>query len=295
MNSMLEQFLDFLRLEKGLSPHTGEAYQQDLKEFIGWLQRRRITSINNVTRRHIMDFLLDQKEKGRAPTTLSRRLVAIRVFFRYLQQEGLLASNITDAMDAPRLWKILPETLSVTEVDRLLQAPDVKKPQGIRDKAMLELLYSTGLRVSELVDLTVDDIHPEARYLKCLGKGRKERIVPYGKSARDQVQTYLDEVRPMLNRDPRQRGLFLTRHDRPMSRKTFWHLIKKYARKAGVEKDISPHTLRHSFASHLLANQAPLRVIQEMLGHADISTTQIYTHIDSGRLKSVHQKFHPRA
>jgi integrase/recombinase XerD len=295
MNSMLEQFLDFLRLEKGLSPHTGEAYQQDLTDFIRWLQRHHISSVNDVTRRHIMDYLLDLKEKGRAPTTLSRHLVAIRVFFKFLQQEGMLGSNITDAMDAPRLWKILPETLSVAEVEKLLQAPDVKKPLGIRDKAMLELLYSTGLRVSELVGLKLDDIHSDARYLKCMGKGRKERIVPFGKSARDHVQIYLDEVRPQWNREPRQRALFITKRDLPMSRKTFWHLIKKYAALAGVKREISPHTLRHSFASHLLANQAPLRVIQEMLGHADISTTQIYTHIDSGRLKSVHKQFHPRA
>lgn len=295
MNSMLEQFLDFVRLEKSLSANTSEAYRQDLGEFIAWLQIRKINTINKVNRRHIMDFLLDLKDKGRAPTTLSRRLVAIRVFFKFLQQEGLLDVNITEAMDAPRLWKILPETLSVAEVDKLLHAPDLTKPQGIRDKAMLELLYSTGLRVSELVGLKLEDIHADGNYVRCIGKGRKERIIPYGQSARDHLQRYLDEVRPALNKDPQQRGLFLTRRDRPMSRKTFWMLIKKYALIAGINRDISPHTLRHSFASHLLANQAPLRVIQEMLGHADIATTQIYTHVDSGRLRSVHRKFHPRA
>lgn len=295
MNNMLEQFLDFLRLEKGLSPNTGDAYRQDLTEFLAWLQARRVNSINQVTRRHIMDYLLDLREKHRAPTTLSRRLVAIRVFFRFLQQEGLLDVNITEAMDAPKLWKILPETLSVAEVDKLLNAPDLKKLQGIRDKAMLELLYSTGLRVSELVSLKVDDIHFDANYVRCIGKGRKERIVPFGQSARGELKRYLDEVRPVWCRDPQQRGVFLTRRGTPMSRKTFWVLIKKYAGVSGIHRDISPHTLRHSFASHLLANNAPLRVIQEMLGHADIATTQIYTHIDSGRLKSVHQKFHPRA
>jgi len=160
---------------------------------------------------------------------------------------------------------------------------------------MLELLYSTGLRVSELVGLKLEDIHPDSRYVKCLGKGRKERIVPYGQSAHDYLKRYLDEVRPQWNRDPHQRALFITRRDQPMSRKTFWHLIKKYAIASDVNREISPHTLRHSFASHLLANQAPLRVIQEMLGHADIATTQIYTHVDSGRLKSVHQRYHPRA
>jgi integrase/recombinase XerD len=295
MNSMLEKFLDFLALEKGLTRNTSDAYRQDLNGFIQWLQRRRITSLNEVTRRHIMDYLLDQKEKGRSAATLSRRLVAIRVFFRFLQQEGLLGANITDAMDAPKLWKVLPGTLSVEEVDRLLKTPDLKNPRGIRNKAMLELLYSSGLRVSELVTLNLDDLHEDARYIRCMGKGRKERVVPYGSSARMYIDRYLEEVRPLWNRDPRQRVLFITRRDKPVSRKTVWHIIKRYAVQAGVNHEISPHTLRHSFASHLLANQAPLRVIQEMLGHADISTTQIYTHIDSGRLKSIHQKFHPRA
>ena len=241
-----------------------------------------------------MDYLLDLKEKGRAPTTLSRRLVAIRVFFKFLHQEGLLGENITDAMDAPKLWKILPESLSVAEVERLLQAPDSKKPHGIRDRAMLEILYSTGLRVSELVGLTLDSLHEDARYLRIMGKGRKERIVPYGQSAEDRIRHYLDEVRPRWNRDPQQRALFITKQDRPLSRKTFWALIRKYASTAGIHRNISPHPLRHSFATHLLANDAPLRVIQEMLGHADIKTTQIYTHVDNERLRSIHKQFHPR-
>jgi len=295
MNGMLEKFLEYIALEKGLSPNTGEAYRQDLSDFTGWLQRHKINDLNAVTRRHIMDFLLDQREKGLAATTLSRRLVAIRVFFRFLQQEGFIAANLTDAMDAPKLWKVLPGVLSVAEVDRLLNAPDSKKPQGLRDKAMLELLYGSGLRVSELCGLKMDDLHDDARYIRCTGKGRKERVVPYGNSARTHLLRYTEDVRRQWNKDPHQRAIFITRRDRPLSRKTVWAMIKKYAAVAGVTRDISPHTLRHSFASHLLANQAPLRVIQEMLGHADISTTQIYTHVDSGRLKSVHKQFHPRA
>lgn len=295
MNSMLERFLDFIRLEKGLTANTSEAYRQDLTGFIAWLQRRRVASLNDVTRRDIMDYLLDLRDKERAPATVSRHLVAIRVFFKFLQQEGLLGTNVTDAMDAPKLWKVLPETLSVAEVDRLLASPDLKKPIGVRNKAMLELLYSSGLRVSELASLRLEDVHPESGYVKCFGKGRKERIVPYGASARAWLARYLEEVRPLWNRDPHQRTVFITRRDQPLSRKTIWLHIKKYAVVAGIRHNISPHTLRHSFASHLLANQAPLRVIQEMLGHADISTTQIYTHVDSGRLKTVHQKFHPRA
>jgi len=295
MNGMLERFLEYIALEKGLSPNTGEAYRQDLMEFTGWLQRRKITDLNATTRRHIMDFLLDQREKGLAAATLSRRLVAIRVFFRFLQQEGMLATNVTDAMDAPKLWKVLPGTLSIAEVSRLLDMPDVQNPRGLRDKAMLEFLYSSGLRVSELCSLKLDDLHDDARYIRCTGKGRKERVVPYGNAARLHLTRYLEDVRSIWNKDPHQRAIFITRRDRPLSRKTVWMLIKKYALAAGVDRDISPHTLRHSFASHLLANQAPLRVIQEMLGHADISTTQIYTHVDSGRLKSVHKQFHPRA
>ncbi|HMO51398.1 MAG TPA: site-specific tyrosine recombinase XerD [Kiritimatiellia bacterium] len=295
MNHLLESFLDYIALEKGLRPNTRSSYQTDLGDFLGWLHRRKLTTLNDVTRRHIMDYLLELREKNRAPTTLARRLVAIRMFFRYLEQEGLLAANITEAMDAPRLWKILPETLSVAEVERLLKAPDLTKPQGLRDRAMLELLYGSGLRISELVGLTLDDLFPDARYLKCMGKGRKERVVPFGQSAEMYVNRYLSEVRPGWNRDPRQRHLFISRRDQPLSRKTMWARVKRYARFAGVDRDISPHTLRHSFASHLLANQAPLRVIQEMLGHADIATTQIYTHVDSARLKSVHQRYHPRA
>jgi integrase/recombinase XerD len=295
MNGLLDQFLDYLHLEKGLTDNTGDAYRRDLEDFLGWLQRQRIHAINDVTRRHIMDYLMALRDLDRAPATIARHLVAVRVFFRFLHQEGLLATNVTDAMDAPHLWKELPDSLSPAEIEALLAAPDLKRPEGQRDKAMLELLYSTGLRVSELVGLTLDDLHPDEQYLRCIGKGRKERVIPYGASARVHLQRYLDEVRPCWNKRPEQRHLFLTRRDEPMSRKTFWALIKRYAARAGIRTGISPHTIRHSFATHLLANEAPLRAIQEMLGHADIATTQIYTHVDSRRLKSVHKQFHPRA
>ena len=295
MNGLLDQFLDHLHLEKGLTANTGDAYRRDLEDFLGWLQRQRIHAINDVTRRHIMDYLMALRDLDRAPATIARHLVAIRVFFRFLHQEGLLGTNVTDAMDAPHLWKELPDSLSPTEIEALLAMPDPKRPEGLRDKAMLELLYSTGLRVSELVGLALDDLHPDEQYLRCIGKGRKERVIPYGASARVHIQRYLDEVRPRWNKRPEQRHLFLTRRDEPMSRKTFWALIKRYAARAGIRTSISPHTIRHSFATHLLANEAPLRAIQEMLGHADIATTQIYTHVDSRRLKSVHKQFHPRA
>jgi integrase/recombinase XerD len=295
MQVLVDQFLDFVSLEKGLSPRTREAYANDLRQFIGFLQRSGIGAINRVTRRHILDYLMWEKERGLAPASLSRRLVAVRVFMRYLHQEGLLAENVSETMDSPKLWKLLPETLSPAEVDRLLAAPDIKKPLGLRDRALIETLYGAGLRVSEVAGLKVGDVQFESGYLRCLGKGRKERVVPLGGAAAAFLQRYLSESRPRWDRDGSNPHVFLSTRGRALSRKTIWQLIRRHARAAGLSKPISPHTLRHSFASHMLANQAPLRVIQEMLGHADIATTQIYTHVDSRRLQQVHQRYHPRA
>jgi integrase/recombinase XerD len=295
MKGLIDQFMDYLGLEKGLSPRSIEAYAHDLEHATDWLASHGVSDAQSVTRRHLNEYLLSLRDADLAPATIARRLVALRVFFRFLQQENLLAANVTDAMDSPRLWDVLPGTLSPEQVERLLHAPDPATPRGLRDRAMLELLYSTGLRVSELVGLRLDEIHRDARYLRVVGKGNKERVIPYGLSAETHLLRYLDQVRPAWNRAPGQRAVFLTRRDAPMSRKTFWALIRHYARLAGVEQKVSPHTLRHSFASHLLANHAPLRVIQEMLGHADIGTTQIYTHVDATRLRDVHRTFHPRA
>lgn len=295
MRAMIDQFLDYLSLERGLSPNTRSAYSHDLGTFASWLQARQVGSWNAVTRRHVLDFLLEQREAGHKTTSISRRLVAIKVFFRYLVQENLLASNVTDAMDSPRLWSVLPDVLSMKEVDRLLEAPDIKKPSGLRDRAMLEMLYGTGLRVSELVSLKTEDVRFDENYVRCMGKGRKERLVPFGKSVRDWVERYLAQSRPRLDRSGGAPCLFVSSRGGPLNRRTVWRMIGTWARRAGITKHVHPHTLRHSFASHLLANNAPIRVIQEMLGHADIATTQIYMHVDSGRLRSVHEKFHPRA
>lgn len=294
MRALVEQFLDYLALEKGLSDNTLAAYRLDLDRFTGYLQRRGLRGFGQVTRAHILDFLLDDREHGLAPASVARRLVAIRMLFRHLQQEGLLDLNVTDAMDSPKLWQTLPETLSPEEVERLLARPDLGKPLGIRDRAWLELLYASGLRVSELVTLTLDRVEREAAYVRCIGKGDKERIVPYGRTAGAFLRDYLEDVRPQLVGASPVREVFVTRGGQPLSRKTVWALVRRYARQAGIDRPISPHTLRHSFATHLLANQAPLRVIQEMLGHADIATTQKYTHIDHTRLKDLHQRFHPR-
>lgn len=292
---LVDQFIDYTALEHGLSPNTCAAYQSDLIKFVQFLERRKITTINAVTRNDILDFLLFEKAHGLGVNSISRLFVSVKVFFRFLQQEGLLTGNVTEAMDSPKLWKALPATLSLKEVELLLDAPEGDKPGMVRDRAMLETLYATGLRVSELCGLTLDNIYFDAGYLRCTGKGQKERIVPFSSKAAAALQKYIDNARGSFTADSQNRHVFLSRRGGKISRKTVWKLIRQYARKAGIQKKLSPHTLRHSFASHLLANNAPLRVIQEMLGHADIATTQIYTHVDQSRLKSIHEQFHPRA
>ncbi len=295
MQALIDQFTDYIALERGLSPNTREAYRADLERFAQFLQSRKITSFNDVTRRQITDFLMAEKDRELATSTLARRLVSIKVFARFLQQEGMLDRNVSDAMDSPRLWKVLPDTLSPAEVERLLEAPDNDTHRGFRDRTLLELLYGTGLRVSELAHLHVTDLHLDEKYLRCVGKGNKERVVPFGERARSMLSDYLAVHRPALLKQRAAEAVFITQRGQPFSRKGLWKLIKTHARKAGITKNVTPHTLRHSFAGHLLAHGAQLRVIQEMLGHADISTTQIYTHVDQGRLKSVHAQYHPRA
>jgi len=295
MQYLVDQFVDYISLERGLSANTRSAYQSDLIKFIQFLERQKISTINAVTRKDILDFLLFEKNRGLGVNSISRVFVSIKVFFSFLQREGLLTVNITEVMDSPKLWKALPATLSVKEVERLLSAPEGEKPIAIRDHAMIEMLYATGLRVSELCDLTIDNIYFDASYLRCSGKGQKERVVPFSEKAASVLKKYIEDGRGNFTDDPRNRFVFLSRRGQKISRKTVWKLIKQYAQKTGIQKKISPHTLRHSFASHLLANNAPLRVIQEMLGHADITTTQIYTHVDQSRLKSIHEQFHPRA
>ena len=297
MRHLLEQFMDHLVLERGLSENTRLAYGRDLGEFLGYLARRGRAGIQDVERHDVVDFLMEGKNKGLATSSLARRLVAVKVFFRHLTQEGLLAANVAEAMDSPRLWKVLPKTLTPEEVDRLLAAPDGTKTAGLRDRAILETFYATGLRVSELAGLTLEALHFDAEYVRCVGKGDKERVVPIGARAMEAVRDWLERGRPEYARraGPGERAVFLSRLGRPLARETLWRHIRAHARRAGIRKEISPHALRHSFATHLLANGASLRTIQEMLGHADISTTQIYTHVDQGRLQTVHRQFHPRA
>ena len=231
------------------------------------------------------------------PTTLSRRLVAIKVFFRYLAQERIIAQDITNVMDSPKLWRILPDFMSAREVEALLNAFSVsaKDPLEFRNRCILELMYACGLRVSETADLKIGDINFDENVVRAFGKGSKERIVPIGRTARELIRRYLENARPMLLRDNSETALFLSNHGRKLDRIRIWEVVKLAAERANIRKNIHPHTLRHSFASHMLENGADLRVIQEMLGHADISTTQIYTHVDQRRLLEVHKKFHPRA
>jgi integrase/recombinase XerD len=295
MNPLIEQFLDSMMLERGLSDNTRLAYRQDLTSFSAYLERRGIPSFHAVRRAHVLDYLTAEKKRGLAVNSLSRRLVAIKVLFAYLVAEHVLERNVTEVMDSPRLWKTLPNVLTLKEVDRLLAAPTGDGRLACRDRAIIELMYACGLRVSETAEMQVDNLHFDAGYVRCFGKGGKERIVPFNRHAADLLKIYLDEARPALGGATREGALFLTCRKRPFTRQGLWKLIRQYARQAGIDKRVSPHTLRHSFASHLLANGAPLRIIQELLGHADIGTTQVYTHVDEGRLNAVHRQFHPRA
>lgn len=294
MNSLIEMFLDYIILERGLSDCTREAYAGDLTRFSDYAAAHAVASPSAVGRDLIVDYLMAERDRGLSVNSVSRRLVAIKVFFAYLQHEGLLATNVTDVMDSPRLWKVLPGMLTPREVERLLAAPDGDRPVAVRDRALLEVFYATGMRVSEVCTLKRDEIHFDEGYMRCTGKGGKTRIVPFGRASCKALEHYMLTVRPRLEKKGPSRFVFLTVRGGPFTRQRLWQIIWTYTRRAGIDKPVSPHTLRHSFASHLLANGAPLRVIQEMLGHADIATTQVYTHVDQQRLKAVHHQFHPR-
>lgn len=297
MEQALKHFTGFLALEKGLSPNTVAAYSTDLLDFIDYLNNRGVNDFSGVARSTILDYLSDCKDRNMEPTTLARRLVSIKVLFRYLFQEKLIPADITDVMDSPKLWRLLPDFLSPMEIDRLLEAypKSGKDPLTFRNRTILEVMYASGLRVSETVKLQINSIHLDEEIVRVIGKGNKERIIPIGKPAIELVTQYQNEIRPQLATNPEDTTLFLSKNGKPLNRERIWAIVKEAAKLAGINKSIHPHTLRHSFASHLLENGADLRIIQEMLGHADISTTQIYTHVDQQRLLNVHKQFHPRA
>ena len=291
---LLDQFLHYLTVEKGLAKKTLEAYSHDLNRFLNYLQEKGIEDVLRVSKLDVRAFLLTLKAKKLSNKTVVRNLVAIRTFFRFLTQEGKLESNPVEDLESPRLAKTLPEILSLHEVEQLLETPKPQTPLGIRDRTMLEMLYATGMRVSELVSLQMNQLNLEGGYVLLFGKGSKERGVPVGTEAIKWVSHYLKGARQKLSKGKETPFLFLNRSGRKMSRQVFWKSIKAYGRKAGIRKKITPHLLRHSFASHLLARGADLRSVQMLLGHADISTTQIYTHVTSERLKQVHRRHHPR-
>lgn len=295
MNELITQFIHYLTVERGLAKNTLESYQRDLHAYCAYLERESFTNLNETNRMQIMGYLLHLQEQGRATATLSRNLASIRAFYQFLLREKFIDKDPSVNLESPKIEKKLPQVLSVAEVETLLNGPDTRLPSGLRDKAMLELLYATGIRVSELVSLNLSDVNLNMGFIKCFGKGSKERIIPLGRLAIADVSRYLERGRPMLKKRGQEEALFLNHHGRRLSRQGFWKIIKKYAQLANSHKEITPHTLRHSFATHLLENGADLRSVQEMLGHADISTTQIYTHVTRSRLKEVYAKAHPRA
>jgi integrase/recombinase XerD len=294
MNDYLDLFISYLAVEKGLSANTQEAYSRDLARYLDYLEQLGRTAPAGVTSGDIAAFLGLLKDQGIGPRSRARCLSAIRMFHRFLMIENYADANPASIIESPRTLHKLPGFLSTQEVDDLIGACAGPSNENVRDLAMLELLYATGLRVSELVGLKLREVNLDSGYLMTLGKGNKERLVPIGESACQRVTAYLERVRCRLDPNRRNRFLFLSRLGDAMSRQAFWNIIKKRACLAGISKNISPHTLRHSFATHLLENGADLRSVQVMLGHADLSTTQIYTHVTRERLKRLHQQIHPR-
>ena len=294
MEQILSQFLNYLIVEKGLSKNTLMAYSHDLTRFLDHLRQKGIQDILKVGKFDVRSFLLTLKKQRFSTRTIVRYLVAIRTFFRFMIQEGILEVNPVEELESPKMAKTLPKILTLKEVDQLLEQPNSQIPLGVRDRAMLEMLYATGMRVSELVQLRMNQVNLEGGYVLVYGKGSKERIVPLGSEVMKWVDLYLKTARIKLAKGGESPFLFITRSGKGMSRQRFWRMIKVYGQRAGIRKRITPHLIRHSFASHLLERGADLRSVQMMLGHVDISTTQIYTHVTGERLKKIHQRYHPR-
>lgn len=294
MKKLVEEFLNYLSIERGLAVNSISSYRRDLNNYIKYLEKNKIGSFSETKRNNITNFMLYLKDKGLNSSSIARALVATKVLYRFLVNEGYLKDDVTSVFTLPKIWRKLPQVLRPEEVEKLLRSPNLRTKLGIRDKAALELMYATGMRVSEISGLKLNDLNLDMRFVKCTGKGQKERIIPLGTYAVCALTKYIDKARPGLLKQKEELHLFLSRLGRKISRQTFWKAVKAYAKKSRIKKEITPHTLRHSFATHLLERGADLRTLQEMLGHSDISTTQIYTHIDKERLKQIHRKFHPR-
>ena len=294
IDNVLDAYLSYLTVEKGLSRNTLEAYGRDLGRYADFVVRRGITDWGDVTPELLVAYLEYKRKGGLVSSSMNRNLIAIRGFHKHLMQEKLVKANPVSQIELAKKWMHLPDTLNREEMEALLHAPGRETPLGIRDTAMLELLYATGLRVSELIALDMGHINWQVGYLIAFGKGSKERIVPIGQAAYEAVKSYIDQVRPSLLKGKMSDVLFLNRQGGRLTRQGFWKIVRYYTLKTGLMKKVHPHTFRHSFASHLLEGGADLRSVQMMLGHADIATTQIYTHITGERLKSIHRKCHPR-
>ncbi|MFD2045923.1 site-specific tyrosine recombinase XerD [Ornithinibacillus salinisoli] len=292
----LEDFLHYLQVERGSSVNTINSYKRDLKKYVQFLQKEgNKQNWDMVTRGDIISFLHKLKDDGRSSATIARTISSIRLYHQFLIREGVAKQDASLHIETPKIERKLPAILSIEDVDNLLNI-QVKTPLDIRNKAMLELLYATGLRVSELTSLKVSDLHLTMGFVRCFGKGSKERIVPLGNAAHRAVENYIQQARKhLIKKNNDENFLFLNQHGKPLTRQGFWKILKAIAKNANIKKDITPHTLRHSFATHLLENGADLRAVQEMLGHADISTTQIYTHVTKARLKDMYKTYHPRA
>jgi integrase/recombinase XerD len=294
MDQALDQFLHYLVVEKGLSANTIDAYGHDLARFLDFAKNRGMETAGKIDRVEVKGFLHSLQKEGLSARSRARNLAAVRSFFRFLIQEGILEANPIEDVESPEMTRALPETLTVRDVEKLLCQPDTRSPLGVRDRAMLEILYATGMRVSELVCLPVNQLNLEGGFVVLYGKGSKERAVPLGQEAIHWIMLYLQTGREMLLKKKDSPFLFVDRSGTRISRQGFWKALKAYGLKAGIRKRMTPHLLRHSFATHLLEGGADLRSVQMMLGHEDISTTQIYTHVTKNRLKKVHKKYHPR-
>lgn len=288
MRNDIHDFTTYLSSERGLSPHTLEAYCRDIEHFLFFIKKDSAQHWQDVQQQQIIDFLASKKEKNYAPASICRALIALKVFFRFLKREGVITQNVAFLLETPKIWQLIPDVLSIEEMETLLSQPDPSYRRGARDRAILEVLYASGLRVSELCQLKIHDV--DETYLCIQGKGGKERKVPIGKKAINAVDHYLN----FRDGTEREEALFLGKGNQPINRRTVWKIVKQYAQQAGITKTIFPHTFRHSFATHLLDNGADLRVIQELLGHANISSTDRYTHVSCVHLHEAFQAFHPR-
>ena len=295
MLSQIDSFILYLATERGLSENYQLSTRNSLETFANWLQQNRgITETTQIELGHITDYLAERKKNGLAASSLRLIIIAIKIFFRFLVARKHLPTDVSDALLSPKIEKYLPETLNEQEVKNLIESVATERPLGLRDRAIIELLYASGLRISELVNARLENFNEEDGFIRVTGKGNKTRVVPVGKSALEAIENYLSSERPRLVKPKTSSEIFLSIRGGKLTTQRVWQIIKKRAEEAGLDSNVYPHLMRHSFATHLLSNGADLRVIQELLGHADISTTQIYTHVDQKRLKSVHKQYHPR-